>query len=296
MDRSNQSPKARQREGPTCRTIPASAGPVPQSPPPRSNTPHESHPPFPHQPVPKQTHPIPHSAKTLCLTPHQHPDTQAAAGQGRNEHWIEATNSPSAAARSPTSRTIPASAGPVPRSHLQDEAHHLKSHSQPVPQRACPQPNPPDSAKALYPSPPRDKPGCSGIGPERALDRSTPFPQRGSAKPHLPYDPCECRPCPAEPTPKKQHTPRVPSPISLQPVPKQTKTQTPKPQRDSAETSIGSKQPIPKSAAARSPTSRTIPASAGPVPQSPPKKPTTVLRLPKPAPDCLIGPLSPKCA
>ena len=114
--------------------------------------------PIPKQPVPKQTHPIPLSAKALCLTSHHHPDTQAAAGQGRNEHWIVATFPSSASAR----------------------------------------------------------------------------------KPHLPSDPCECRTCPAEP-----------------------------PLRDAHNQS---------------------PALHQPVPRSHPTRRTTVLRLPKPAPDCLIGP------
>jgi hypothetical protein len=82
--------------------------------------------------------------------------------------------------------------------HPQEKAHHLKSHSQPVPQRACPQPNPPDSAKALYPSPPK----------------------------------------------------------------------TTQLQRDRAGASIGSKHPIPTARQRDSPSSRTIPASAGPVPRS----------------------------
>jgi hypothetical protein len=47
--------------------------------------------PIPKQPVPKQTHPIPLSAKALCPTPQKN---SAAAGQGRNEHWIVATNPP----------------------------------------------------------------------------------------------------------------------------------------------------------------------------------------------------------
>ncbi len=88
---------------------------------------------------------------------------------------------------SPTSRTIPASAGPVPRSHLQDEAHHLKS----------------------------------------------------------------------QPVPQKLFTPRP--------------TKTTKLQRDRAGASIGSKHPIPTARQRESPTSRTIPASAGPIPQSPPR-------------------------
>ena len=161
---------------------------------------------------------------------------------------------------------------PQPRGHPQKEAHHLKS--QPVPNSLSPT-KPSRFCKSSLPLAPRDKPGCSGIGPERALDRSTPFPQRGSAiapppvrslrvqalsrgahpqeathttspiphqpsacpqtnqnpdteaaagqrrnehrieatnsqkrgsaKPHLPYDPCECRPCPAEPTQEAHH-------------------------------------------------------------------------------------------
>ena len=154
--------------------------------------------------------------------------------------------------------TSPTSKTPQLRGHPQEKAHHPKSHSQPVPQRACPQPNPPDSAKLFTPRPTQDKPGCSGIGPERALDRSTPFPQRGSAKPHLPYDPCECRPCPAEPPPRRSTPPKVPfstrSPKSLSPTKPsrlcKTLHTTPHPrqtglQRDRAGASIGSKHPIP---------------------------------------------------
>ena len=53
--------KSAKRESPTSRAIPASAGPIPRS----------------------------------------HPDTRAAAGQGRSEHWIEAPYFPSASARKP---------------------------------------------------------------------------------------------------------------------------------------------------------------------------------------------------
>ena len=77
LDRSNKSPKARQRDSPSSRAIPASAGPVPRS------HPHETH-----------TTKIPPSTNRSPSKPHQHPDTQAAAEQGRNEHWIVATNPP----------------------------------------------------------------------------------------------------------------------------------------------------------------------------------------------------------
>ncbi len=202
-----------------------------KTPEPRSHPQEEGHHPKSHsQPVHQRARPQPnphHSSKALHPTPPKTTQLQrdrVGASIG-SKHPI-----PTARQRdSPTSRTIPASAGPVPRSHLQKEAHHLKSHSQ----TARPQPNPPHPAKALY------------LAPTKTLE----------------------------------------------------------PQRDRAGASIGSKHPIFPSAVARSPTSRAIPASAGPVPRShtrcpaePHKKRTTVLRLPKPAPDCLIGPFSPNCA
>ena len=114
------------------------------------------------QPVPQRACPQPtnpDSSKTLHPSP---PPRQTGLQRDRAGASIGSKHPiPTARQRdSPTSRTIPASAGPVPRSHLQEEAHHLKSHSQPVPQRACPQPNPPDSAKALYLTPHPDTPAA----------------------------------------------------------------------------------------------------------------------------------------
>ena len=47
-------------------------------------------------------------------TSHPHP---AAAGPGRNEHWRRTTNSLAHSAKAPPPPSLPASAGPIPRSH-----------------------------------------------------------------------------------------------------------------------------------------------------------------------------------
>ena len=90
-------------KAPTSRTIPASAGPAPRSPP--RNAPSDLKSQSPNNPSPAKTHPPPDH-------------TPASAGLDRSEHWIEAPYFSKARQReSPTSRTIPASAGPTPQSH-----------------------------------------------------------------------------------------------------------------------------------------------------------------------------------
>jgi hypothetical protein len=109
---------------------------------------------------PQQTHPIPHSAKALCLTPQKN---GAAAGQGQNEHWIVATNPPKrvSAIAPPPERSLRVqdlSRGATPTRRTQP-----RSLSPPT----CPQQTPPTSRH----------PSSSGTGPERALDRSNKSPK-----------------------------------------------------------------------------------------------------------------------
>jgi hypothetical protein len=157
---------------------------------------HTSQTPNPQQPVPKPTHPNTHA--------------NAAAGQGRSEHWIVATKPPK-----------------------RDSAID------------------PPSERSL-----------------RAQDRS-----RGA-------------------TPKT-NTSQTPNP--QQPVPKPThpNTHTPMQQRDRAAASIGSQQQSPQSATARQPRLSCDPCERRTGPAEPPPRRTTVLRLPKSVPDCLIDIRSP---
>ena len=167
----------------------------------------------------------------------------------------------SATARRPHLPYDPCERRPCPAEPTPKKQHTPRVPS-PISPSACPQTNPshsPFCKNSLPHAPPTSRhPSSSGTGPERALDRSNKFPKRGSAKPHLPYDPCECRPCPAEPPPRRSTPPKVPfptrSPKSLSPTkpsrfcksslplapPRQTGLQ-----RDRAGASIGSKHPIP---------------------------------------------------
>ena len=116
-------------------------------------------------------HPIPFQQKLFAQRPSKN---SAAAGQGRNEHWIVATNPP---------KRVSAIAPPPERSlRVQDLSREATPtrRTQPKPHfpPACPQTNPSHSlsAKALCPNAP-EKWCSSGTGPERALDRSNKSPK-----------------------------------------------------------------------------------------------------------------------
>ena len=156
-------------------------------------------------------HPFPFQQKLFAQCPQKN---GAAAGQGRNEHWIVATNPP---------KRVSAIAPPPERSlRVQDLSREATPtrRTQPKPHfpPACPQTNPshPSFCKISLPHAP-GKWCSSGTGPERALDRSNLSFQRVSAIAPPPERSLRVQDLSRGPTPRAAHSQR---PALHQPVPR----------------------------------------------------------------------------
>ena len=178
------------------RTMPSPAPPI-------TATTQRPNPPYPQQKTPapqphiQATHP---ASQSPCLqkiypppTTHRRQRGWTAASIG-SQHPISQTRD---SAKVLTSRTIPASAGPVPRSPPRSAPSDLKSQS-PI--------NPSPAKTHPYPD---HTPASAGLDRSEHWIAAPYFPNaRQRESPYLPNDPCERRPSPAEP-------PKTPPPIPI---------------------------------------------------------------------------------